>query len=163
MTGVHTLKIEAARVGVSAEEYQARLELGLLWCDRCLDWHQAEAFPADGRRRSGRAGSCRQAIRVAVRASLASHGQLPPPRAAAVKEEEAMWVVRRPRPAPVPPGEQPWAYWCASGAAAAGTWSQSLDVAVARFPGAAAACDALIAAFGGASAVPPGCRLVRLA
>src|SRR5579872_2756216 len=46
MTSEHTLKIEAARAGVSAAEYQARLRQGLLWCYRCQDWHQAEAFPA---------------------------------------------------------------------------------------------------------------------
>jgi len=81
VTGEHTLKIEAARAGVGVEEYQARLRQGLLWCYRCQDWHQAEAFPADARRHSGRGGSCRQAIRAAVRNALADRGQLPPPTA----------------------------------------------------------------------------------
>src|SRR5579859_4729280 len=80
MTGEHTLKIEAARAGVSVAEYQARLRQGLLWCYRCQDWHQAEAFPTDARRHSGRAGSCHQAIRDAARDALAGRGQLPPPR-----------------------------------------------------------------------------------
>ena len=47
MTSEHTLKIEAARAGVGVGEYQARLRQGLLWCYRCQDWHQAEAFPAE--------------------------------------------------------------------------------------------------------------------
>ena len=78
VTGEHTLKIEAARAGVGVGEYQARLAQGLLWCYRCQDWHPAEAFPADARRHSGRAGSCRQAIRAAARDALADRGQLPP-------------------------------------------------------------------------------------
>jgi len=161
VTGERTLKIEAARAGVSVEEYQARLRQGLLWCYRCQDWHQAEAFPADARRHSGRGGSCRQAIRAAVRNALADRGQLPPP--------TAIWVIRRPGPAlRLLPSGQPWAYWRGSGGAApgqdrAGTWSPALGNDVARFPGAGQARDALITAFGEASAVPPDCRLVRLA
>jgi hypothetical protein len=169
VTSEHTLKMEAARAGVGVGEYQARLREGLLWCYRCQDWHQADAFPADARRHSGRAGSCHQAIRAAARDSLASRGQLPPP--------GAVWVIRRPgpvpqpRPGPVPqprPGE-PWAYWRGPGRGATpgpdrpGAWSPALDTDVARFPGAAQARDALITAVGGAGAVPPGCRLVRLA
>ena len=56
VTSEHTLKIEAARAGVGDGEYQARLRQGLLWCYRCQDWHQADAFPANARRHSGRAG-----------------------------------------------------------------------------------------------------------
>jgi hypothetical protein len=157
----HTLKIEAARAGVGVEEYQARLRQGLLWCYRCQDWHQAEAFPADARRHSGRGGSCRQAIRAAARDALAARDQFPPP--------SAVWVIRRPGPAPrLLPSGQPWAYWRGPGRAApghdrAGTWSPALDDDVAQFPAADQARDAFIAAFGGASAVPPRCRLVRLA
>ena len=47
VTSEHTLKIEAARAGVGVGEYRARLRQGLLWCYRCQDWHQADAFPAD--------------------------------------------------------------------------------------------------------------------
>jgi len=161
MTSEHTLKIEAARAGVGVGEYQARLRQGLLWCYRCQDWHQAEAFPADARRHSGRAGSCHQAIRAAARAALAGRGQVPPP--------AAVWVIRRPGPAPaLLPAGQPWAYWRGPGRAApgpdrAGAWSPALGTGVARFPGPGQARDALITAFGEASAVPPGCRLVRLA
>jgi hypothetical protein len=161
MTSEHTLKIEAARAGVGVGEYQARLRQGLLWCYRCQDWHQAEAFPADARRHSGRAGSCHQAIRAAACDALAGRGQVPPP--------AAVWVIRRPGPAPaLLPAGQPWAYWCGPGRAApgrdrAGAWSTAPGNDVARFPGPGQARDALITAFGGAGAVPPGCRLVRLA
>jgi hypothetical protein len=156
----HTLKIEAARAGVGVEEYQARLRQGLLWCYRCQDWHEAEAFPADARRHSGRAGSCHRSLRAAAREALAARGQLPPPAPPA-----AVWVIRRPGAAP---GGQQWAYWRGPGRATpgqhrAGTWSPALDDDVARFPGADQARDALIAAFGGAGIVPQGCRLVRLA
>jgi hypothetical protein len=160
MTSEHTLKIEAARAGVDVGEYQARLRQGLLWCYRCQDWHQAEAFPADARRHSGRAGSCHQAIRAAARDALA--GQVSPP--------AAVWVIRRPGPAPaLLPAGQPWAYWCGPGRGAmpgpdrAGAWSPALGNDVARFPGPGQARNALITAVGGAGAVPPGCRLVRLA
>jgi hypothetical protein len=162
VTSEHTLKIEAARAGVGVEEYQARLRQGLLWCYRCQDWHQAEAFPADARRHSGRAGSCQEAIRAAARDALAGRGQLPPP--------AAVWVIRRPRPAPQPlPAGQRWAYWRGPGHGArsrpdrTGTWSPALDNDVARFPGPGQARDALLNAFGRASAIPPGCRLIRLA
>lgn len=160
VTSEHTLKIEAARAGVGVEEYQARLRQGLLWCYRCQDWHQAEAFPADARRHSGRAGSCHQAIRAAARDTLAR--QIPAPR--------GVWVIRRPGPVPqLLSSGHPWAYWrgprrdAAPGPDRAGTWSPVLDNDVARFPGPGQARDALITAFGGASAVPPGCRLARLA
>jgi hypothetical protein len=161
-TSEHTLKIEAARAGVSVGEYQTRLRHGLLWCYRCYDWHHADAFPADARRHSGRAGSCHQAIRAAARDAVAGRGQFPPP--------AGVWVIRRPRPSPRPlPGEQPWAYWRGPGRDAtpgpdrAGEWSPALGNDVARFPGPGQARDALITAVGGAGAVPPGCRLVRLA
>jgi hypothetical protein len=162
LTSEHTLKIEAARAGVGVGEYQARLRQGLLWCYRCQDWHQAEAFPADARRHSGRAGSCHQAIRAAARDALAGRGQLPPP--------AAVWVIRRPGPVlRLLRGAQRWAYWRGPGRGAtpvpdrAGAWSPALGTDVARFPGPRQACDALIAAFGEPGAVPPDCRLVRLA
>jgi hypothetical protein len=159
-TSEHTLKIEAARAGVGVGEYQARLRQGLLWCYRCQDWHQADAFPADARRHSGRAGSCHQAIRAAARDALASRGQFPAP--------AAVWVIRRPGPTPLPGGQR-WAYWRGPGRGATpgpgrvGAWSPALDTDVARFPGPGQARDALINAAGGTGAVPPGCRLVRLA
>jgi hypothetical protein len=161
VTSEHTLKIEAARAGVGVEEYQARLRQGLLWCYRCRDWHQAEAFPADARRHCGRSGSCRQALHAAAHAALAARGRLPP--------RAAVWVIRRPgQGLGLLPGGQPWAYWRGPGSTVpgqdrAGTWAPVLGDDVARFPGAGQARDTLITAFGGTAAVPLGCRLVRLA
>jgi hypothetical protein len=158
--GEHTLKIEAARAGVTAQEYLTRLSQGLLYCYRCQDWHPEDAFPADNRRHSGRAGSCNRAIRAAVRQDLAGRGQLPPP--------AAVWVIKRLDPSPGP-GGQACTYWRGPGPAPdqgrkrPGTWSPALDENTARFPGAGQARDALITAHGGPGAVPAGCRLVRLA
>jgi hypothetical protein len=42
-------------------------------------------------------------------------------------------------------------------------WSPALDETVARFGEVSAARDALTAASGGPGAVPPGCRVARLA
>ena len=160
MTGQHTLKMEAARAGVSVEEYLSRLSQGESYCYRCRDWHKAGAFPADGRRHNGLGGSCTESIRAEVRAALAQRGQLP--------SSAAVWVIRRPAAAAGQPGGPSWAYWHGPGRPGgqdqnrAGTWSQALDDHVARFPGSVEALDALVGAFGGASAVPAGCRLVRL-
>ncbi len=154
----HTLKIEAARAGVTVQEYLARIGQGLLYCYRCRDWHEAGAFPADGRRHTGRAGSCSRSIRAAALEELPGLGQLPPP--------AAVWVVKRLESFPGQAGDACW-YWRGHSNAATrehpGPWSQALDDEVARFPAGAEARDALIAAFGGDAAVPPGCRLVRLA
>ncbi len=158
--GERTLKIEAARAGVTPEKYLARLRQGVLYCYRCRDWHDAGAFPADSRRHSGRAGSCRDAICAAAMEELAGRSQLPSP--------AAVWVVKRPGPAAEPGSGEAWAYWHRPrqrgrpGPDRTGTWSPSLDQDVARFPAASDARDALITAFGGADAVPPGCRLARL-
>ena len=160
VTSEHTLKIEAARAGVGVEEYQARLRQGLLWCYRCQDWHQAEAFPAE---RAATAAGADHAARPSAppptpRSPPAASSRRrrpmgdPAPRTspAAAARRAAMGLLARPGRA-------------APGRDRAGTWSPALDDNVARFPGAGQARDTLITAFGGASAVPPGCRLVRLA
>lgn len=76
----------------------------------------------------------------------------PAPRtsAAATARPAAVGILARARPRRAGPGPR-------------GTWSPALDANVARFTGAGQARGTLITAFGGASAVPPGCRLVRLA
>ena len=88
VTSEHTLKIEAARAGVGVEEYQARFRQGLLWCYRCQDWHQAEAFPADARRHSGRKDRAARPLPAAARAVLAARGQH-------LGRRMAVWVIRR--------------------------------------------------------------------
>ena len=77
------LKAEADRAGVTVAEYEARLRRLELWCVPCAGWHLAAAFPADGRRHSGRAGSCYVAIRnearEAARDIAAGRGSREPP------------------------------------------------------------------------------------
>lgn len=64
------LKAAATRVGLGTNEYQDRINKGLLWCTRCQAWHPAEAFAIDRSRvMRGRAGSCRQSISAAARSS----------------------------------------------------------------------------------------------
>ncbi len=162
MTHQYTLRVEAARAGAGIREYLSRLRQGLVYCWRCEDWHQADEFDVDPRRHTGRAGSCRRAIRAAVAEDLAGRGLLPPP--------AAVWVVTRLEPAPQQAGGKMRSYWHgpvrAPGARRGrlpGTWSPALDDRVARFPGASEATRALISAFGRRDAVPAGCRLVRLA
>ena len=73
MTSPSTLKQEAKRAGVTPDEYTARIERGLLFCDRCPvpdNWHPEAAFPKDERRHTGRATSCTRSIRAAVRGTL---------------------------------------------------------------------------------------------
>jgi hypothetical protein len=157
VTSQRTFKAEAARARVGLEEYLDRLGRGQLWCSGCLDWHQAEEFPADARRHTGRGGSCIQAIRAEARAAIAGPAKLPPP--------AVTWVIRRPEPS----SGAAWAYWHGPGRSGgpgrnhAGTWSPALDESVARFPGTEEARAALAAAFGNPGAVPPGCRLAGLA
>jgi hypothetical protein len=67
MTSPETLKLEAGRAGVSVGEYEERLERGELWCEACPGWHLYLAFPADGRRHTGRATACYAAIRAEAR------------------------------------------------------------------------------------------------
>jgi hypothetical protein len=64
------LKTDAERAGVTVQEYLGRLNRGLLYCYRCDDWHEAEAFGPDRRRVSGRAGSCQRSLREARQAPI---------------------------------------------------------------------------------------------
>jgi hypothetical protein len=73
--GERALRVEAARAGVTVQEYLGRLGQGLLYCYRCEDWHDAGAFGPDRRRASGRAASCQRSVREARRAPL--RGALP--------------------------------------------------------------------------------------
>lgn len=158
--GERTIKIEAARAGVTPQEYLDRLARRILYCYRCSDWHDASAFPADSRRHSGRAGSCTSAVRAATTTSEPAAPTQPPAPA-------ATWVVRRPDQASAT--GQTWQYWSRPrhpgrlGPDPEGTWSPDLDQDATRFQTANDAHAALITAHGSIGAVPPGCRLVRLA
>jgi hypothetical protein len=51
-------KAAARRVGLSFDEYRARLDRGELWCTGCRAWHASTAFGVDGSRWSGKAATC---------------------------------------------------------------------------------------------------------
>jgi hypothetical protein len=51
-------KVRAKALGLSVEEYVARLDSGNLWCTGCKAWHSEEAFGRDSSRSSGRAATC---------------------------------------------------------------------------------------------------------
>jgi hypothetical protein len=52
------LKVAAARVGLSLDEYMARRNAGLKHCFRCSDWHPVAEFGPDASRSDGLAASC---------------------------------------------------------------------------------------------------------
>jgi hypothetical protein len=68
--GESTLRAEAARAGVTVQEFLGRLGQGLLYCYRCDDWHDTGAFGPDRRRASGRACSCLYSVREARQAPI---------------------------------------------------------------------------------------------
>ena len=160
--GERALRAEAARAGVTVQEYLGRLSQGLMYCYRCEDWHDADAFGRDRRRLSGLAGSCLRSVREARQAPI----RRALPSAAAEPAPRAVWIVKRRAPSGTDGGETEL-YWRGPGGSAEGdrrgTWSPALDETVARFPAINEARDALTAASGGPGTVPPGCRLARLA
>jgi 5-methylcytosine-specific restriction endonuclease McrA len=52
-------KNAAARIGVSSDEYMARIMMGEKWCSACKAWHSRWIFPIDRSRGDGLAASCR--------------------------------------------------------------------------------------------------------
>ena len=157
MLGERVLRTEAARAGVPVQEYLGRLGQGLLYCYRCENWHDADAFARDRRRPSGRAGSCLRSVREARQAPI--RRALPSP-AAPPPTPAAVWIIKRRAPVLGTNGGERDVYWCGPDGSA---WSPALDETVARFPAVTEARDALTAASGGPGAVPPGCRVARLA
>lgn len=53
------LKGAATHVGMSLEDYLARIDRGELWCTRCKGWHATQEFGSDAHRPCGKASSCR--------------------------------------------------------------------------------------------------------
>lgn len=53
------LKVAARRVGVTVEEYTAKVAAGQKWCTRCRAWRLRSEFVADRSRGDGLAASCR--------------------------------------------------------------------------------------------------------
>jgi hypothetical protein len=59
-TQLSRIRMGAAHLGISEEEYLSHTERGELWCTRHREWHPADAFPPDRRRASGRQPTCRR-------------------------------------------------------------------------------------------------------
>ena len=51
----------ASRLGLTAEQYAARIDAGERWCTDCGKWHPKAAFGRDRSRRSGYAARCTEA------------------------------------------------------------------------------------------------------
>jgi len=56
---IGVLKIAAGRLGLSFEEYLARIASGLKWCCDCSKWKSVDEFCIDRSRGSGRSAMCR--------------------------------------------------------------------------------------------------------
>lgn len=57
----------ARRVGLTVDEYQARVVQGLKFCTNCKTWHPLEDFGSDASRSDGRAAHCRISKRAGQR------------------------------------------------------------------------------------------------
>ncbi len=62
-------KIAAKRLGLSLEDYTAKLAAGLKWCFRCKSWKSVGDFGTDRTRGSGKASRCAVCRRTGVSAS----------------------------------------------------------------------------------------------
>lgn len=60
MTGteIGALRTAAIRVGLSVDDYRARISAGQKWCTGCKAWHDIRAFPRDRTRGDGRRAKC---------------------------------------------------------------------------------------------------------
>lgn len=52
------LKRAARQIGLSLEDYQARITNGEKWCTGCKDWHLRAEFTLDNSRRDGLTPTC---------------------------------------------------------------------------------------------------------
>ena len=52
------IKGVAAHLGLSVDDYLARIQAGDLWCTACRSWHARDEFGKDVHRGSGRASVC---------------------------------------------------------------------------------------------------------
>ena len=60
-SAIGVMKIAASRVGVTIEEYQARVNAGEKYCHACRGWHPRFEFPIDRSRGDGLSAVCRSA------------------------------------------------------------------------------------------------------
>lgn len=63
------IKVAAARLGLSLEEYTANIEAGLKWCHSCKSWQPRSCFNVDRHRGDGLHAKCQSCIRVKERKS----------------------------------------------------------------------------------------------
>lgn len=63
------VKGAARRLGLTQEEYEARIAAGEKWCTRCKAWHPREAFGRDSTRGDGLTATCVAARNNAARAA----------------------------------------------------------------------------------------------
>lgn len=57
----------AARLGLSLDQYAARVDAGEKWCTGCKSWHPVDSFAVDGSRFDGRAARCRESVNSTAR------------------------------------------------------------------------------------------------
>lgn len=62
------LKAHAARLGLTLEEYTARVEGGQKWCTSCKSWQPRDRFGRDSTRSDGLSAKCFGCTQVKVRA-----------------------------------------------------------------------------------------------
>lgn len=62
------LAIAAGRLGLTPDDYQERLNLGLKWCGLCRAWQPLEGFGVDRSRGDGLASACIESRRAKARA-----------------------------------------------------------------------------------------------
>lgn len=55
------LRGHATRLGMTVEQYQARVASGQRWCCGCKEWHGGSRFTTDNTRSDGKARMCRKA------------------------------------------------------------------------------------------------------
>jgi hypothetical protein len=73
------LKVAAARIGVSIEDYETNRAAGLKWCHGCGGWQQREEFKIDRSRGDGLSAVCAVLVNTTARAGYQRKG--PPLRA----------------------------------------------------------------------------------
>ncbi|MEG4497006.1 hypothetical protein QUB05_07345 [Microcoleus sp. F10-C6] len=59
LTKLGGVKIAAAKLGISAEQYQQNVKSGLKWCFSCQTWVQVRLFNQDASSRDGKDNRCR--------------------------------------------------------------------------------------------------------
>lgn len=89
----------AIRVGVTLEEYRAKVAQGLKWCTGCKLWKMREEYGADKSRGDGLAARCTACRRVKSRAARV--GGPPDQRTATLATEAVRKAVRQGRLAPI--------------------------------------------------------------